>query len=420
MDDEADIAVVGAGAAGLMAAIWAGRTLGASGRVIALDGAKKIGAKILVAGGGRCNVTHHTVDEGQYAGSTPHAIRKVLRRFDVPDTVAFFKALGVELKREKTGKIFPVTDDANTVLSALLGAAADAGVELRHPWRVDRVAREGEVFVVRGEGGGAAIRAGRVIIAAGGKALPRSGSDGAGYAMVRELGHSVTPRVFPALVPLVLGKGHWITGLSGISAEVTLELRGGTGKRIKAFTNSMLCTHFGISGPAAMDMSRYLAGARFEDPAAGLVVNWLPGESGDSVDAMLVGLGRTTPSKWLRERGLPERLSEAICAAAGANPAAPGHGLPRDLRRALARCVTQMPLPVVGDRGFTYAEVTAGGVPLSEVDLDTMESRVCRGLHLCGEILDVDGRIGGFNFQWAWASGHLAGRGAADGQKIAR
>jgi len=410
---ETDIAVVGAGAAGLFASIWAGRTGAGRLRVLALDGAKKLGAKILVAGGGRCNVTHHAVDEQQYAGSSRNAIKKVLRRFDVPETVAFFRELGVELKREDTGKLFPTTDDAHTVLNALLAAADRAAVTIRHPWRVARVRTDADSFLVEHEDNGTIVRAKRIILATGGMALPRSGSDGAGYDIARSLGHTITPRVFPALVPLTLPKDHWITALSGITLPATLEVRSATNKRLKFFTNSTLLTHFGLSGPSVLDISRYYAQTRHEDAGARLVLNWLPGETIESVDAALQKLGRSTPSRWLRDKGLPERLADAIVRSAAADPATPGHALLRDNRRNLAQMIAETPLPVTGDRGFTFAEVTAGGIPLGEIHLDTMESRVCPGLYLCGEICDVDGRIGGFNFQWAWASGYVAGVGSA-------
>ncbi len=433
-----DIAVVGAGAAGLFAAIWAGRALRASGKghgsVVALDGAKKLGAKILVAGGGRCNVTHHAVDEKQYAGTSRPAIRNVLRRFDVPQTVAFFKELGVELKREETGKLFPVTDDAHTVLNALLGAAADAGAALVHPWRVGRVERSPYgIFLihpetaatpedggVRSEQARAAVRAHRVVLATGGRALPLTGSNGQGYTLARALGHTITDRVFPALVPLTLSRDHWICGLSGITLPATLEVRSATGKRLQQFTNSTLCAHFGLSGPGVLDISRYYTDAIRDDARAQLVMSWLPGQTLETVDAALARLGRTSPARWLQDSGLPERVARALCEQSGIDPAAPCHALTRESRRGLAALVVQTPLPITGDRGFTYAEVTAGGVPLSEIHLDTMESRVCRGLHLCGEILDVDGRIGGFNFQWAWASGFVAGTSAAKGLVAAR
>ena len=408
----AGIAVVGAGAAGLMAAIWAGRSaraVGGSARIVALDGARSLGAKILVAGGGRCNVTHHEVSERDYAGSSPAAIKKVLRRFPVAQTVEFFRELGVELKREETGKLFPTTDKARTVLDALLRAASNVGVETMHPWRVEAVERAEDGFVIRSsEPGWAAIRARRVILATGGRSLPKTGSDGHGYAIVRSLGHSVTERILPALVPLIVAEGHFVRELSGLTLPATLELRSATGKRLVSFTNSTLCTHFGLSGPSALDISRFYLDRVSDEPEAGLFVNWLPGESFETVDAALQGLGKSTPGSWLRKR-VPERLALALCAEAGVDAATPGASLGREPRRALARAVVETHLPVTGSRGFGHAEVTAGGVPLSEVNLETMESRVCPGLYLVGEICDVDGRIGGFNFQWAWASGFVAG-----------
>ncbi len=427
-DARCDIAVIGAGAAGLMAAIQAGRAAtkrGSPARIAALDGARTLGAKILVAGGGRCNVTHFEVAEAAFAGSSRNAIRKVLKRFDVPETVSFFREIGVELKREETGKLFPTTDSARTVLNALLGAARAAGVEIRHPWRVETIERApGGGFVVqkapddgseaRGAPGETEITAERVILATGGKSLPKSGSDGKGYEIARLLGHTTTERIFPALVPLTLPKDHFLCGLSGLSARAALEVRSSTGKRLESFTNSLLCAHFGISGPAALDVSRYFLDARARDPGATLVVNWLPGVSPEALDAAMVGLGPRTAGRFLHDapNGLPERLARALCAEAGVDAAAPGHALTREQRKALARAVCGLVLPVTGDRGWVHAEVTAGGVPLSELRLETMESRVTPGLHLCGEICDVDGRIGGFNFQWAWASGFVAGVGA--------
>ncbi|MEC9373185.1 MAG: aminoacetone oxidase family FAD-binding enzyme, partial [Planctomycetota bacterium] len=416
-----DIAILGAGAAGLMAAIFAGRTARAGhfadASIVALDGARTLGAKILVAGGGRCNVTHHEVSETAYAGSSRNAIRKVLRRFDVPRTVEFFRELGVELKREETGKLFPVTDSARTVLNALLGAVREAGAEIRHPWRVAGVEHEAGAthpFVVHPEDAAQApIRARRIILATGGRALPRSGSDGAGYAFARALGHTVTERVFPALVPLTLPKDHFLCGLSGLTFDATLEVRGGGGKRLASFTNSTLCAHFGLSGPSVLDISRYYTDAKRDDAGATLHLNALPGETTESVDAALLGLDSQTVARWLKGR-VAQRLGEALCAAAGVDGSTPGHGLTREARRRLAATLTALELPVTGDRGFTHAEVTAGGVPLSEIELRTMESRVTPGLHIIGEICDVDGRIGGFNFQWAWASGYVAGTAAAE------
>ncbi len=409
-----------------MAAISAGRTAHAAGsplRLIALDGARTLGAKILVAGGGRCNVTHHAVDEHQYAGASRNAIKKILRRFDVPQTIEFFSQLGVELKREETGKLFPTTDRARTVLDALLAAAHDAGVEIVHPWRVGAIHAHGEgdgrTFIIEHTLNThsqtlpipSPIRARRVILATGGMSLPKTGSDGGGYDLARALGHTITPRVFPALVPLTLPPDHFICSLSGFTLPATLEVRSGTGKRLVSFTNSTLCAHFGLSGPSVLDISRYYLDAHASDPGVVLVMNWLPGESLESVDNALRTLGRSTPFRWLRDR-FPERATEAFVKAAQVPASTTGDQLTREQRRRLALIVTETPLPITGSRGFTYAEVTAGGVPLSELRLETMESRPCPGLHLCGEVCDVDGRIGGFNFQWAWASGFVAGSAA--------
>lgn len=406
--DECDTLVIGAGAAGLFAAIHAAR---GGARVIVLDGARTIGAKILVAGGGRCNVTHHAVDEKAYAGSTPHAIKNVLRKFDVAHTIAFFAQYGVELKREETGKLFPTTDDARTILNALLAAAHDARVEIVHPRRVHRVTHVDGSFIATGDEWGS-MRAKKLILATGGKSLPKSGSDGAGYEFARALGHSVSERIFPALVPLILPAAHPLRALSGLTLDATLVLHSGSGKILKEFTDSLLCTHFGLSGPCPLDMSRYWRDALLDDPQAHLVVNFIPQHREETLDAAMVASRAVNALAFLREF-LPERLARALCLHAGVDPAQSLRQVTRADRRALTRAACAMPLCVEGDRGFTYAEVTMGGVPLSEVKLDTMESRITQGLHLAGEILDVDGRIGGFNFQWAWASGFVAGSAAA-------
>lgn len=405
-----DVLVVGAGAAGLFAATWASRAGREAGRpvsVVAVDGARKLGAKILVAGGGRCNVTHWRVTEADYAGSTPPAIRKVLGRFTVDHTVQFFRACGVEFKREDTGKLFPVTDSARTVLEALVAAATQAGALLVHPARVEAVERAGEAFLVTTSAG--PIRAGRMILCTGGKSLPKSGSDGAGFEIARSLGHSLTSPIVPALVPLVLPGDHWIRGLSGLTLPTEIMLLGPTGKRLRAFTGSTLCTHTGLSGPAVLDISRHWLVERERERGVSLAINWLPGASAEDVDRLLQAAAGRGVLAALRDR-LPERLVRHLCEQAGA----PTTGdLPREARRRLVQCVTAFDLDVVGDRGFTVAEATAGGVPLAEVRLDTLESRICPGLFFAGEVLDVDGRIGGFNFQWAWASGYVAGSAAA-------
>jgi predicted Rossmann fold flavoprotein len=433
------LAVVGAGAAGLFAAIWAGLTHpGIS--IIAVDGARKLGAKVLVAGGGRCNVTHAEISESAYFGSSRNAIRNVLRQFPVQSTIDFFAERGVTLKAEPTGKLFPTTDDAHTVLDALLAAAKSSRVRILHPWRATAVERDGQEFIISRDlgldhvpGDPAFIKARRLILATGGKALPKTGSDGLGYTFAKALGHTMTPQITPALVPLTLQQGHPLLALSGLALPCTLEVRSGSNKRLAAFTNDTLLTHFGLSGPGPLDISRSLQAALSQDASAALFVNFLPGYQTEDMDQVLSTGGSASIGFLLRTLAsrkaprqplelaegvsgmcdLPDRLIRTLCSMADVDPAAPCHALTRDVRKSLARTLTDLKVPVTGTRGFTFAEVTAGGVPLSEMHLATMESRVCPGLHLCGEILDVDGRIGGYNFQWAWASGYVAGKCAA-------
>ena len=445
---EADIAVIGAGAAGLMTAIYAARTGCANAsihssasatidhargvdppelrhdttralRVVALDGAPRIGIKILVAGGGRCNVTHHAVREQDYAGSTPAAIRRVLSRFTVSDCVKFFNQLGVELKQEETGKLFPTTDDAHTVLNALLQAAHDVGVDIRSPMRVQTITPLPHGgFEVAGSWG--ALRARTVALCSGGKSLPKSGSDGLGLELAKSLGHTVTQHVIPSLVPLVCDAHHWVRTLSGLTLNAEVRVVSGTGKHIVSFTDSMLFTHFGLSGPAVLDISRHLMMERTRDAAASLQICFLHDlKDGlknnsklsctlDEADAWLLDAKAQSIVSRLREK-LPERLAKTLLESVGIATDRTAKQIDRDRRRALAQLLCAAPVEVVGDRGFTHAEVTAGGVPLVELDLSSMHSRKCPGLYLAGEVLDVDGRIGGFNFQWAWASGFVAG-----------
>jgi predicted Rossmann fold flavoprotein len=413
-----DVAIVGAGAAGLFAAIWAGRNSEAHPiRIAVFDGAKKLGAKILVAGGGRCNVTHCRVTEHDFAGSSPAAIRKVLRRFSVAQTIQFFSDAGVELKEEETGKLFPVTDSARTILNALIDQSKESHVAIVHPARVAEVEhlpcdgaaselKKEPRFRVVVESG--VVLARHVIVCTGGKSLPKSGSDGSGYRLVEKLGHSIAKPLVPALVPLVLEEGHWIRELSGVTVPTTVTLSKASGKRIFSCSGSTLCTHLGLSGPAVLDISRHWLIARDTDSDVQLSINWLPGQSAETVDELLQS--RRTGSFGVLRQWLPDRLARQICIESGA----PLVGdLTRNNRKKLTQNIVATPLPVTGDRGFSIAEATAGGVPLEEVKLETMESRKCPGLYLAGEVLDVDGRIGGFNFQWAWSSGYVAGSAVA-------
>jgi len=253
------------------------------------------------------------------------------------------------------------------------------------------------------------------VLATGGRSLPKTGSDGLGYVLAQSLGHAIVPTT-PGLAPLVLdGDRH--ANLAGRSHQATLTLRQGT-RSLIALTGSLLWTHFGISGPVALNLSRHWhrATAAAAGGEVSVTLSVCPGETEPSLETWLQGLARERPRAQvvtgLASR-LPAAVAEAWTAAAGIAPEATLAHLTRVERRALIERLIATPLQVRDSRGFTYAEVTAGGVPLEEVDHRTMGSRACDGLYLVGEILDVDGRLGGFNFQWAWSSGWVAGHAIA-------
>jgi predicted Rossmann fold flavoprotein len=414
-DGRHDIAVIGAGAAGLAAAIFAAEAAAQGDRprrIVLFDGAKTVGAKILLSGGGRCNVTHDVVTATDYFGNR-HIIRNVLAAFTVEQTISWFASLGVELKREETGKLFPVTDKARTILSALVTRCHELGVTLLPDHRVTSVESPTESgFVLQHSHG--ALHAGRVILATGGRSIPKSGSDGFGYNLARCLGHSVTATA-PALVPLVLADTMFHTALSGLSQEIeltTMVQRHKVDQRI----GSLLWTHFGISGPVAMDASRFWTLGQETGESPALYGNFLPGATQDHAMQWFMGQAAGTPRrslvKTLAQR-VSERFAEALCIHIECDPQKAIAQLPRKDRDRLIEALLKFHFPVERDRGWNYAEVTAGGVPLEEINFRTMESKLTQGLYLIGEILDCDGRIGGFNFQWAWTTGWLAGHAAA-------
>ncbi len=275
---------------------------------------------------------------------------------------------------------------------------------------MDSIERSGDSFTVTATTS-QVINAKRVILAAGGKSLPKSGSDGAGERLARSLGLPITPRVFPALVPLTLPGDHWLCSLSGLAVDARIYVRSASGKTLAEATGAVLCTHFGLSGPAVLDISRSYLDAKQDDPGATLALAVITDQQPEELDRQLAALGKQTPLAFLKSRYIPERLAFAICKLVHVSPNT--IELRRDERRELVTALTALNLPVIDARGWNYAEVTAGGVPLPPGHPKTMESRDRPALHLCGEVCDVDGRIGGFNFQWAWSSAYVAGISAA-------
>lgn len=420
MDEHADIVIVGAGAAGLAAGIFAAEAARGRGpsRIVVLDGARKIGAKILISGGGRCNVTHDHVTQKDFNGS-PHIVRNILAAFGVEETRRWFASLGVELKREETGKLFPVTDQARTVLHALTARCEKLEVAVHLHHRVEDIVPQPDTsgspsFLIRHEQG--VLSARRVILATGGRSLPKTGSDGGGWSIVRRLGHEVTP-TYPALVPLVLKPDMFHAELSGVSQEVELATQV-DGRLVDRRRGSLLWTHFGISGPVVMDASRFWTKARGEGAEVEMRCNVLPDMNREEAERWLKARIAEQPKRAIAKLisgHAPDRFAAALCRFLGIDPAAPSGQVTRKQRQVLVQGLTGLLLPIERDRGWNYAEVTAGGVPLAEINFRTMESRKVPGLYLIGEMLDCDGRIGGFNFQWAWATGYLAGRSAING-----
>lgn len=409
-----DVCIVGAGSAGLAAAIFTAEAAGKAGcaqRIVLLDGAKTIGAKILVSGGGRCNVTHDVVTATDFFGNR-HIIKNVLAAFPVQATIDWFASLGVDLKCEETGKLFPVTDKARTILNALVNRCHELGVVIQPDHRVTDIAcltGSEAGFVIHHTHG--TLEAKKIILATGGRSLPKTGSDGFGYELARRLGHRVSATT-PALAPLVLDETLFHKDLSGVSQEVELTTTV-NGSVVDRRTGSLLWTHFGISGPVVMDASRFWVSAHEKGEPVELYVNFLPALTQESARQWFMEQAREAPRRSLSKtlaHLFTERFAESLCRYLGIN----GHTAIAQLLRKDRDCVlavlTKFRLPVQQDRGWNYAEVTAGGVPLEEINFRTMESKLVPGLYLVGEILDCDGRIGGFNFQWAWATGLLAGR----------
>lgn len=403
-----DLAVVGAGAAGLMTAITAAETVPAL-KIVCLDGAAKLGAKILISGGGRCNVTHDAVAPEDFNATSRPILRRILSAFPVAETRDFFESMGVHLKVESDGKLFPMTDRARTVLDTLIARTNASGCAIKTLHRVTDITSQADSFTLTTSTG--PIYARRVVLATGGQSIPKTGSDGEGYQLARKLGHTIMP-TRPGLVPLVL-EGSKHASLSGISLPVTLTLK--VNRRTKTQVHGpMLWTHFGISGPGPMNLSRHWEYAS-EDQVE-LRANFLPNETFESVDGLLLKESSSHGTRRIKsvlEKWIPERMAAQQIADLNLPENATLAHLTRESRHNLIRSLVAAPLRVVRSRGYNYAEVTAGGVPLTEINPSTLESRQTQGLYLVGEILDVDGRIGGYNFQWAWSSGHVAGIAAA-------
>jgi predicted Rossmann fold flavoprotein len=409
-DESWDIVVVGAGAAGLMAAIRAAEH---GRRVLLLEKARKPGVKILMSGGTRCNLTHATDNRGivEAFGPPGRFLHSALAALGVEDTVAFFEAEGVATKVEETGKIFPVSNKARDVLDALLRRLERSGARLalEEPLRDWQPASSGFTLTTPLR----TLHAGSVILTTGGQSYPGCGTTGDGYALTARLGHTIVPPR-PALVPITVSV-PWVAQLRGVTLPDVAVRIVEANKPLAARRGSLLFTHFGLSGPVILDVSRVVSGhARPESLA--VEIDLLPSVVEADLEEWLRIETAASGKKQLAvvlAAHLPRRLSEVLLGVAGLPIDRKAAALSRVDRARLVGCIKRLRLPVTGTLGFAKAEVTAGGVALEEVDSRSLRSKRVPRLFLAGELLDLDGPIGGYNFQAAWSTGWLAGQSSA-------
>jgi hypothetical protein len=407
MNEESwDVVIIGAGAAGIVAAFCAAEQ---GRRTLLLEKNKQPGIKILMSGGTRCNITQATDNRGivKAYGAPGKFLHSALAALSVQATIAMFEAEGVLTKVEETGKVFPVSNRASDVLDGLLARFDRSGAILSLAEPVLEIEREAEAF--RLQTPQRALQSGRVILTTGGQSYPGAGTTGDGYRFAAQFGHTIVPPR-PALVPLTT-TAPWVLDLRGVTLpDVTLTIVEGE-HPLASRRSSLLFAHFGLSGPAALDVSRVVSG------------HPRPATLAASID-LLPERNESQLGDWLREESeqsgkkqlaailcqqLPRRLAEIVLAVTEVSADRKAAELSKTERNRLAHTLKHLMVPLTGTLGFKKAEVTAGGVALDEVDSRTMESKLAPGLFLAGEVLDLDGPIGGYNFQAAWSTGWLAG-----------
>lgn len=408
-----DVIVVGAGAAGLLAAITAAE---AGARTLLLEKNRRPGVKILMSGGTRCNLTHNTDKWGIIRAYREQGefLHSALAALGPADLVRLIEDEGVATKVEETGKVFPVSNRATEVLDALLRRLTRSGAEMALEEPVLSIVREGELFRLATAKGERITK--RVIITSGGKSYPRSGTSGDGYSWAGNFGHTIVPPR-PALVPLTTDV-EWVRAISGVTVpdvELTLRDVHEQSRAMDTRRGSLLFTHFGLSGPVAMDISRAVTSVA--DPRLLEVsCDFMPDQNREQVEAELRQVCATEGRKQLVGIAfpqLPRRLVEQLLELSHILAELRAADLSKAQRQALVAAAKETRIALSGTRGFGHAEVTAGGVSLDEIDSRTMESKLVPGLYFAGEILDLDGPIGGYNFQAAFSTGLLAGRKAA-------
>jgi predicted Rossmann fold flavoprotein len=409
-----DLIVIGAGAAGLMTAITAKKAGVPS--VLLLDSKEKIGAKILMSGGTRCNLTNQTVTDKDFQTQQKNILRSVLQYFPSEKAVAFFMELGIDVVIEEGGKYFPSTHSGRTVLEVLQKEIKNRGIDLETGKKVTGISFKESHFTLSGKDFSYDARC--VVLTTGGLSFPATGSDGSGYQLAAGFGHRIL-ETFPSLTPLKSADGA-LKSLAGITLPAHLTLRV-KNKKAAEYQGSFLFTHFGFSGPVVLNISRHWIAESIHENAPEIEACFLLHEPEEKFQARLMHEITNRPGRHLREllNGLlPQRFVEVIFNKVGIDPYTVFNQLTKDQRNLLLKYLYRHPLEITGSLGYEKAEVTAGGIDLAEVDRKTLESKLRPGLFFAGEILDVDGRIGGFNFQWAWSSGVVAGLGASEKVKF--
>ncbi|MCA9197203.1 MAG: NAD(P)/FAD-dependent oxidoreductase [Planctomycetales bacterium] len=412
-----DVVIIGAGAAGILAAIRCAQR-GLS--TMLLEKNARPGVKILMSGGTRCNVTHATDVQGILDAyhSQGRFLKTALWNFTPDDILRILHDHGCPTKVEETGKIFPVSDRATDVLAALMQALHSTGAQIRYESAVRSIVRHESDFEIMLDGD--SLRTRRIIVTTGGKSYPGCGTTGDAYNWATSLGHTiVTPR--PALVPLTTNI-DWVRDLTGMTLpdvrvhmELPKHLRPKTKRPpLDHAQGSFLFTHFGLSGPSILDVSGAYSLAQLvddTDAVASLVCDFCPNVSGDALtnqfQQALQAKGKQTVISLFPDH-LPRRFAESLLEYLGIPAATRLSELRKDDRLRLEQSLKGVRIPLSGTRGFKKAEVTAGGIELSEVDPKSMQSRLCPGLYFAGEVLDIDGPIGGFNFQAAFSTAWLA------------
>lgn len=403
------ILIVGGGAAGFFAAISC-KTANPQREVILLEAGKTLLSKVLISGGGRCNVTHACFDPATLVQSYPRgakALRGAFTRFQPRDTIAWFESHGVSLKTESDGRMFPVTDDARTIADCLIQAALNLGVEIHTRSPVLGVNTEDGQFRVQ-------VKSGQELVEMrGDRLLLATGSHPSGYQLAQRLGHTLVPPV-PSLFTFKINDAA-LRELSGISVtEGRVEL-----PDLKlSQTGPVLVTHWGLSGPAILKLSawgaRALKKTEYQTP---LRVNWLPQSKPDDLRQLLIKVKSQLGPKTLWANcpvPIPRRLWQYLLEKCGIGDRLQWAQFSKTQLNQLVQALTQDTYQITGKGVFKEEFVTCGGIPLKEVNFKTLESQCCPGLHFAGEILDIDGITGGFNFQNAWTTGWLAGKGVFD------